>query len=89
MKAFENNCIKDVIKNAIVTISFLLLASVYAQEKPNIILIMADDLGYGDVGFNGNKVIKTPSMDRLAESGMKFTNFYAGVLYALQQEEPF
>ena len=78
MKAFENNCIKDVIKNAIVTISFLLLASVYAQEKPNIILIMADDLGYGDVGFNGNKVIKTPSMDRLAESGMKFTNFYAG-----------
>jgi arylsulfatase A-like enzyme len=78
MKAFENNYIKDAIKNAIVTISFLLLASVYAQEKPNIILIMADDLGYGDVGFNGNKVIKTPSMDRLAESGMKFTNFYAG-----------
>lgn len=51
---------------------------VLAQEKPNIILIMADDLGYGDVGFNGNKIIKTPAMDAMAASGMTFTNFYAG-----------
>ena len=46
--------------------------------KPNIILIMADDLGYGDVGFNGNKVIKTTAMDKMAASGMTFSNFYAG-----------
>ena len=51
---------------------------VMAQDKPNIILIMADDLGYGDVGFNGNKIIKTPSMDAMSASGMKFTNFYVG-----------
>lgn len=47
-------------------------------KKPNIILIMADDLGYGDVGFNGNKIIKTPAMDAMAATGMTFSNFYAG-----------
>jgi arylsulfatase A-like enzyme len=57
---------------------FVGVTSVFAQNKPNIILIMADDLGYGDVGFNGNKLIMTPSMDKMAASGMKFTNFYSG-----------
>ena len=47
-------------------------------SRPNIILIMADDLGYGDVGFNGNSIIKTPHMDALAHDGLTFTNFYAG-----------
>ena len=61
----------------------LFICHLQAQEtntakKPNIILIMADDLGYGDVGFNGNTIIKTPHMDRMAASGMKFTNFYSG-----------
>ncbi len=46
--------------------------------RPNIVLILADDLGYGDVGFNGQRKIKTPHIDRLAEEGMKFTQFYAG-----------
>ncbi len=44
--------------------------------KPNIILLMADDLGWGDVGFNGNEVVKTPHMDRLAHEGMQFNRFY-------------
>ncbi|TLX71833.1 T9SS type A sorting domain-containing protein [Labilibacter sediminis] len=52
--------------------------SIIAQEKPNIILIMADDLGYGDVGFNGNTIIKTPHMDAMANSHLKLTHFYAG-----------
>jgi arylsulfatase A-like enzyme len=48
------------------------------HKKPNIILLMADDLGYGDVGFNGNKIIKTPHLDEMARHGIRFTRFYAG-----------
>ncbi|MCX6854153.1 MAG: sulfatase-like hydrolase/transferase [Verrucomicrobia bacterium] len=51
-------------------------ALVPAAEKPNILLIMADDLGWGDVGFNGNKVIQTPQLDAMAKNGMKLTRFY-------------
>jgi arylsulfatase A-like enzyme len=49
-----------------------------AVDKPNIILMMADDLGYGDTGFNGNKIIKTPHLDRMAQDGVTLTHFYAG-----------
>ena len=48
------------------------------MTHPNIILLMCDDLGYGDVGFNGNEVIKTPNLDRLANNGIRFSRFYAG-----------
>lgn len=46
--------------------------------KPNVVLILADDLGYGDLGCYGQQHIKTPNLDRLAREGMRFTNFYAG-----------
>lgn len=49
-----------------------------AAQKPNVILIFIDDLGYGDVGFNGAKGPKTPNLDRMAAEGMKFTDFYVG-----------
>ncbi len=45
--------------------------------KPNIIVIYMDDLGYGDVGFNGSKTTQTPNIDKLANDGMVFTNGYA------------
>jgi len=48
------------------------------RKRPNIVLLMADDLGYGDVGFNGNKIIKTPHLDEMARHGIRFTRFYAG-----------
>lgn len=52
---------------------------IQAQEKqPNIIFIMADDLGYGHLGCYGQKIIKTPNVNRLAAEGMKFTQVYAG-----------
>ncbi len=47
-------------------------------EKPNIIIILADDLGYGDTGPYGQRLIETPNIDRLAETGMRFTSHYAG-----------
>ncbi len=53
---------------------FSLIAT--AQDKPNVIVIMADDLGYGDVGFNGSTEIPTPNIDRIADNGIKFTSAY-------------
>ena len=49
-----------------------------AASRPNIIFILSDDLGYGDVGCYGQKIIQTPNIDRLAREGMRFTQFYAG-----------
>ena len=46
-------------------------------KKPNIVFIYMDDLGYGDVGYNGAKGIKTPNIDKLASNGVTFTNGYA------------
>src|SRR5262245_12011581 len=46
--------------------------------RPNIILIQADDLGYGDLSAFGQKHYETPSLDRLAREGMRFRNYYAG-----------
>jgi len=48
-----------------------------AAEKPNIILVMCDDLGWGDVGFNGNKIIRTPHLDAMAKNSLRFERFYA------------
>ncbi|MFN7733023.1 MAG: arylsulfatase [Pirellula sp.] len=49
-----------------------------AQRPPNIVLILADDLGYGDLGCYGQKRLATPNIDRLAQQGMRLTQFYAG-----------
>ena len=48
------------------------------SQTPNIIFIMADDLGYGDLGSYGQQFIKTPNLDRLAREGMRFTQVYTG-----------
>ncbi|WP_406684714.1 sulfatase [Seonamhaeicola sp. MEBiC1930] len=47
------------------------------KNKPNFIIIFADDLGYGDIGCFGSPNIKTPNIDKMADEGMKLTNFYA------------
>ena len=46
------------------------------NNKPNIILINCDDLGYGDLGCYGSNRNKTPYIDRLADGGVRFTDFY-------------
>ncbi len=49
-----------------------------ADERPNLIWIMADDLGYGELGCYGQQTIETPQLDQMAREGMRFTHFYAG-----------
>ena len=49
---------------------------VNAAQKPNLIVILTDDQGYQDVGFNGCTDIPTPNLDKLAKNGVKFTDGY-------------
>ncbi|WP_372796476.1 sulfatase [Pontiella sp.] len=53
------------------------LLSVAVPKTPNIIMIMSDDQGWGDVGFNGHPELKTPNLDRMAANGVRFDRFYA------------
>jgi beta-glucosidase len=54
------------------------LSASFQVVGPNFVFVLADDLGYGDLGSYGNTEIKTPNLDRLAEEGVRFTQFYAG-----------
>lgn len=55
---------------------FFMAQLVAASERPNIVVIVADDLGWADVGFHGNRVIETPSLDRIAAEGAQLDRFY-------------
>ena len=57
--------------------SFFLAAAVNAADKPNILYINIDDLGWADVGVNGSTFYETPNIDKLAKDGMIFSNGYA------------
>ncbi len=59
------------------TVLVLFVPAASGQMRPNIVLMMADDLGWGDTGFNGNRVIKTPNLDQMSREGITFTRFYA------------
>jgi arylsulfatase A len=63
---------------AFLAVSFTERVLAATTDRPNIILIMADDLGYGELGCYGQKWIKTPNLDRLAAEGLRFTQFYSG-----------
>jgi arylsulfatase A len=64
---------------ASLVIGFAQSAAVASEPtKPNVVFILADDLGYGDLGCYGQKLIKTPNIDQLAKEGMRFTHAYAG-----------
>ena len=53
------------------------LGFLHAAKRPNVVLIMADDLGYGDIGCYGSERIKTPHLNRLAVEGIRFTDFHS------------
>ena len=55
---------------------FLIAPATAAQPKPNILLIVADDLGYGELSCQGNQQLATPQIDSLAKNGIRFTNAY-------------
>ena len=57
-------------------------AAEVAAGRPNVILILTDDQGYGDLGITGNTILKTPNMDRLAGEGVMFRNFYMAPICA-------
>ncbi len=65
--------------NRVILVASLLLAVVAtAADRPNIIYILADDLGYGDLGCYGQEILNTPAIDRMAEEGLRFTRHYSG-----------
>ena len=49
-----------------------------AADQPNIVFILADDMGWGDIGLNGASLMKTPNIDRIGREGVQLTQFYAG-----------
>ena len=87
MQALPGLLLKTLMKRKIGHLSLFGLLTVFcglspasetAARKPNIIYILADDLGYGDLGFLGQKKFSTPNIDRLAEKGMFFSEHYSG-----------
>lgn len=71
-------CLSNYIKKIVLHLLFLLLVFTNAQsQSPNIIHIMADDMGYGDLSGYGRKDYSTPNMDKLASQGIKFVNAYS------------
>ena len=65
-------------KKFLILTGILISTQISGQQKPNIILIVADDLGYADISAYGQKLIQTPNLDKLSAMGKRFTRFYAG-----------
>lgn len=75
---FTSLSLKRFLATGFATIGIALAQSVSAQERPNIIFILTDDLGFNQIGAYGDTPIKTPNIDRLADEGVLFTHAYSG-----------
>lgn len=68
-----------ILSKGILFLGLSLSVNAYAKDRlPNIVFVIADDMGIGDLGCYGQTRIKTPNIDRLAEHGLLFTNHYSG-----------
>jgi len=67
-----------VVSSGDLPIIHLIAVAAENEKLPNIVLIVADDLGYGELGSYGQRIIETPQLDQLAREGMRFTQFYSG-----------
>ncbi len=63
----------------------IVVANAQQQQKPNVIIIFIDDMGYGDLTCYGNKQINTKNIDELAQKGTRFTQFYVNSRYVRPQ----
>jgi arylsulfatase A-like enzyme len=74
---FFSRVIHRTVRGAASLFLVLLSASLLPAASPNVVLVMCDDLGWGDVGFSGNSIIQTPHLDAMAANALKFERFYA------------
>ena len=74
----RRNIAREVMRGAIgMALGALLSGHAIAADRPNIVLVMADDQGWGDTAYNGHPVLKTPHLDAMATAGLRFDRFYA------------
>jgi arylsulfatase A len=69
--------LETLLHSIVIIAAFALPFPAFAAERPNVVIIFADDLGYGDLGCYGSPTIRTPHLDRMAAEGLRFTDFYS------------
>ncbi len=69
---------RTVLKNILAGVAARPVVRAASGTKPNIILCMSDDQGWGDVGYNGHPYVKTPNLDAMSRAGIRFDRFYSG-----------
>ena len=69
-------------KATIVFVFCILITPVFAQKKPNVVLILTDDQGWGDLSIHGNSILETKNLDQLAKESTRFSHFYVSPLCA-------
>src|SRR5688572_30282271 len=77
---FTGATMNAIVKSIIASFALLGVCSV-AEAKPNVIVFLSDDVGYGEYGFQGNTQIPTPNIDSIAKGGVRFTNGYVSGPY--------
>ena len=77
MKPFPSRNVAACRRLLLAVAVFLMASPAVLAERPNIVLVFIDDMGWKDVGCYGSDIVETPRIDRLATEGVRFTDFYA------------